>query len=249
MNPGNRITKFASQLLMIALVTTTFSLFNITTAAYAKNDARALPLLNEFIQMVKNGKADSLRGIYVPKIMALPVIQQPEENSKFISENNSTATQFNMAARQGNVGLLAHNDLAGKLFFDIQQGAQIILVYGNGRTETFIVKSIQQYEALPQGIYKNTGTQMLWNTSDLFNTMYSGDYHVTLQTCIENNGDFSWGRLFIIAQPVENENAQVLPDTTSLLPPAPPAPPMIFGWPLASLHQGMDEKNKTIRRH
>jgi hypothetical protein len=40
------------------------------------------------------------------------------------------------------------------------------------------------------------------HTGELFETAYAGNYHLTLQTCIENNGDVSWGRLFIIARPM-----------------------------------------------
>jgi len=35
----------------------------------------------------------------------------------------------------------------------------------------------------------------------LFNRVYRGDRHVTFQTCIDANGDISWGRLFVIAIP------------------------------------------------
>jgi hypothetical protein len=36
----------------------------------------------------------------------------------------------------------------------------------------------------------------------LFNMAYGGEHHLTLQTCIESQGDFAWGRLFIIAKPL-----------------------------------------------
>lgn len=213
MNSENHPAKITSFLLMIALITAAFSLFQTTSTAYAKNNKNEVPPLRNFIETITNGEADTLRGVYISMVMALPIIQQPDGNSKFISENNSTATQFNMAAREGNVGLLAHNYLAGGFFFDIQNGDEIILIFGNGRTEIFIVEGINQYEALPYGVYRDTNTQDLISTGALFSIMYDGEYHVTLQTCIENNGNLNWGRLFITAKPA---------GSLSIAPPPPP---------------------------
>lgn len=244
MKPKNHFTKLTSRLLMITLAMTTLSLFDTTTEAYAKNDALALPLLNKFIETVTNGEADTLRGIYVPKVMALSIVQQPEGNSKFISEKRSTATQFSMAARAGNVGLLAHNRLAGKLFFKIQPGDQIILVYGDGHTELFVVENILKYQSLVRGEYKDMETQNVLDAGELFNEAYSGEHHVTLQTCIENNDNLEWGRLFIIAQPVNHKKA--VEEVPSSAPKAKTAEPLIvLGWPLAPVSLDVDEAKET----
>jgi hypothetical protein len=73
-----------------------------------------------------------------------------------------------------------------------------------------MANSIQRYQALdpfnPRSEFKNMETQTSVTAEDLFNNVYRGEYHLTLQTCIENNGNSSWGRLFIMATPVENEN-------------------------------------------
>jgi len=105
---------------------------------------------------------------------------------------------------------LAHNTLAGKFFFNIPQGSQIILVYGNGRTETFIVDQVLMYQALPYGQYRDLQTQEIVYIGALFNTAYSGEYHLTLQTCIESEGDYQWGRLFIIAKPLSDQRNDYL---------------------------------------
>ncbi len=57
-------------------------------------------------------------------------------------------TQFRMASNYGNVGLLAHNHLSGKLFSDIAVGQEIRLVYGDGSVEYFVVTEVLRYQAL-----------------------------------------------------------------------------------------------------
>jgi hypothetical protein len=221
MKPRNRLTKIANHMLLIAMILLTFSLSRSATEAYAKNDTHILPLLREFIETVTNGEAGVLRGIYIPNLLALRVAQQPGEDSRFISNSGTIVTQFNMAARMGNVGLLAHNYLAGNLFFEIQVGNEIILIFGNGRMENFTVNSVNWYEALPHDAYKDFVTGDVLNTGELYDMMYNGEYHLTLQTCIEWGDNPDWGRLFIIAQPVDR------------VPKAEKSEPLIvLGWPL-----------------
>jgi hypothetical protein len=171
---------------------------------YAKDIPDAIPSLEKFIESVKDGDT-ALRGVYVPKVMALGIVQQPAGGAAYVSTEDSVATQFSVAAEVGNVGLLAHNTRAGAFFTNIKQGYRIVLVYGDGRTESFIVRSIQRYQALdplnPYSYFKDLDTQTTFSAEELFNKVYRGDYHLTLQTCIENNGNASWGRLFIVATP------------------------------------------------
>jgi hypothetical protein len=98
--------------------------------------------------------------------------------------------------------------------FEAKEYDRIVLVYGDGHIESFIEESIQRYQALdplnPYSQFKNLETQTSLTAEELFNNVYRGEYHLTLQTCIENNGNSSWGRLFIVASPVENEIAMTL---------------------------------------
>ena len=110
-----------------------------------------------------------------------------------------------MAAEVGNVGLLAHNHLAGKTFMDLSFGDEVRLVYGDGETEYFIVTEILRYQALqpysPYSEFRDLETNQTITAVDLFRKVYRGDRHVTFQVCIEANGVDAWGRLFIVAQP------------------------------------------------
>lgn len=200
MTPKNHFTQISTGILLaIAFLT-----FAVPAQVYAQSALSNLPNLSAFIENVKNGNANALRGVYVTNVMSYPIVQQPEGNAHFVSTNDSVVTQFSMATSMGNVGLLAHNTLAGKSFFNIKQSDQIILVYGDGHTETFVVENTLSYQSLPYGQYKNLQTQNNISVGEIFNTVYGGEYHLTLQTCIERDGNFEWGRMFIIAKPVLN---------------------------------------------
>jgi phage tail protein X len=45
--------------------------------------------------------------------------------------------------------------------------------------------------------------------TDLFNHVYATGDRLVLQTCIANHGQASWGRLFIIAQPVTHHTLPI----------------------------------------
>jgi hypothetical protein len=182
--------------------------FMLPSQVLAKDIPNTLPNLNTFIETVKDGDASTLRGVYVPNVMAFTVEQQPSGYAGYVSSAESVVTQFSIATEVGNVGLLAHNTHAGAFFTNIQKGNLVVLVYGDGHTETFMAQSTQRYQALdplnPYSQFKDLETHTTFTAEELFNKVYRGDYHLTLQTCIENNGNASWGRLFIVATPVDN---------------------------------------------
>ena len=205
-----QFTQFKNRIFAGALLCILFCAFAFPVQAYAKDISNSVPDLNTFVETVKDGNANTLRGVYVSNVMALGIVQQPTGYPGYVSTAEAVATQFSIAAEVGNIGLLAHNTHAGAFFSRIQQGDRIVLVYGDGHIESFMANSIQHYQALdplnPYSEFKNLETQTTSTASELFNNVYRGEYHLTLQTCIANNGNSSWGRLFIVATPVENEN-------------------------------------------
>ena len=180
-------------------------LFNANSTLAMGNKTARLPDFTVFSQAVQNGKADSLRGVYVPNVMALPIVQQPSGNAGYVSSNDSQVTQFAMASQFGNVGLLAHNYLSGKSFSQIAVGQEVRLVYGDGRVEYFIVTEILQYQALqpnsPWSSFRSLSDSTTLNAEQMFKRVYAGDRHLTFQTCIQAEGISSWGRLFVVAVP------------------------------------------------
>ena len=189
-------------------------LFNANSTLAMGNKPARLPDFTVFSQAVQNGKADSLRGVYVPNVMALPIVQQPSGNAGYVSSNDGQATQFAMASQFGNVGLLAHNYLSGKSFSQIAVGQEVRLVYGDGRVEYFIVTEILQYQALepnsPWSSFRGLNDNTTLSAEQMFKRVYAGDRHVTFQTCIQAEGISSWGRLFVVAVPKTDFSADGL---------------------------------------
>lgn len=210
----NQFAQLKNRIISIAILCVLFSVLALPMRVYAQEDPAAFPSLPDFIESVKDGSINTLRGIYIANVMAFSVVQQPSGNPGYVSSIKSATTQFKMASELGNIGILAHNYLAGAVFSQIKDGDTIILIYGNGRTQDFLVEDILQYQALtPLSPYSNfidLETQNLLTAEQLFNKVYRGDYRLTLQTCIEREGNLSWGRLFIIAKPINSKDANNL---------------------------------------
>ena len=193
------------------------SLFLALLLALLPKPARAdtnIPPLEEFVQQVSNGDAHALRGIYVPGLFAAVVAQQPEDDPAFVSSDENTLTQFGLVSRYGAIGLLAHNSVAGKEFFVLGAGQVFYLVYGDGSLTAFHVTRLMHAQALdPQNIrshFIDLDEGGILSADRLFNDVYDRPGNVILQTCIEANGESSWGRLFVIAEPYARDDPALL---------------------------------------
>jgi hypothetical protein len=189
----------------IFLLTILGSLFFTPSPARALGERQVLPDFREFSQAVQNKEAGVLRGVYVPDVLAFPVVQQPADNAGYVSPVDGEITQFSMAAQYGNMGLLAHNNLSGKFFSQLAVGQEVRLVYGDGNVEYFVITQIWQYQALqptsPYSSFRNLNSDEVLTAEQMFKRAYTGDRHVTFQTCIAGPGSLSWGRLFVVATP------------------------------------------------
>ena len=195
-------TAFCSTLLLVVLI----SLVLIPSPAVALgNQGLALPGFAEFVRTVRNNEANVLRGVYVPDVLALPVSQQPPGDNAYVSERDGEITQFDMASRFGNVGLLAHNHLSGRFFSQLSIGQEVRLVYGDGKVESFVITQILQFQAFqptdPYSSFRDLKNDESLSAGELFSKVYGGERHVTFQTCIAANENLSWGRLFVLATP------------------------------------------------
>lgn len=164
--------------------------------------------LDEFAQSLVNGQEGIIRGLYLEGKFSYQVVQQPNDDAAFVSTMEDVVTEFSMAKKYGVTGLLAHNFLAGADFFSVEIGDLIHVVYGNGEILTYKVVDIQSYQALsPNSASSNfvdLETSENLAATQLFKRVYMGGHHLTLQTCIQQDGEDSWGRLFIIADSLQS---------------------------------------------
>jgi hypothetical protein len=177
------------------------------TSSQVENYSK-LPSLREFIPTIINGNPRQLVGVFIDDTLALHVVQQPSSNPGFVSSEPDVVTEFSLAAQYGTTGLLAHNTAAGEYFAEITTGRRIVLVYGNGSLKYFRVNQIRQFQALsPNSPYSNfadlDAPEKTLSVETLFYQIYQGDGNLVFQTCIERDGQASWGRLFVIAEPIE----------------------------------------------
>lgn len=200
------MTRTAISLNFLLVLLASFFLHPKSTQAIGYAD-HSLISFADFNRSVQNGEADILRGVYVPNVLALPVVQQPEDKPYFVSNRDGQITQFSIASQYGNTGLLAHNTLSGRLFSQLAIGQEVRLVYGNGRIEHFVIAQILQFQALqPESVsssFRNLDRNETLTAGQMFNRAYLGESRTVFQTCIAAEGNPSWGRLFVIAIPKE----------------------------------------------
>jgi len=165
------------------------------------------PELARFAASLANAQPDTLVGVYVPGLFALPVVQQPAGSHDYVSPLDDTLTQYAAPAQYGSIAILAHNYLSGQSFFSLRPGQEVALVYGDGRQRLFRVETIASYQALDSAnpysdfIDLSDPAGRVLPFSSIFERFYTEAGLLVFQTCIENNDDPSWGRLFIVARP------------------------------------------------
>jgi hypothetical protein len=169
---------------------------------------RSVPALPEFIASIKNGRGDQVVGIHVRGILALPVTYQPANNPAYVANLPGVATLFRMAYDIGVTGILAHNTHAGAAFFDISIGQEAVVIYGDGSTRLYRITEMAKFQALsPKSPYSDfislNGVNERLSAAQVFTQMYGPEGRLVMQTCIEAEGNPSWGRIFIIGEPIQ----------------------------------------------
>jgi len=159
-------------------------------------------------------------------LFSFTISPQPAGNPAFVSSEPGVVTDFSLARTYGTIGLLAHNTLAGASFSRLKTGQSLQLIAQDGSVTAYRIISIEKYRALTPSSPKSDfspldspGNRM--TATELFNHIYATGKgkRLVLQTCLEANGNPSWGRLFIIAE-LETGNASS-PSPVILYDPAP----------------------------
>lgn len=162
--------------------------------------------IQDFAEKLQNGESDEIRGIYAEDQFELYVVEQPSNKPAFVSSIDDVVTDFRMTKKYGVIGMIAHNYLAGQYFFFLEEGDILQIVYGDGSINRYEIKKIHKYQALnpksPYSDFKDLNTDEVFSSTELFKRVYMGTHHLTLQTCIQVGKMDSWGRLFLIAEPI-----------------------------------------------
>jgi hypothetical protein len=178
----------------------------------SESNPEDFPSLNSFIEEMIDGIAGYVRGVYAYETLALPVVQQPPGDFAYISEIDNQVTQFQNATAYGVIGLLAHNHLSGRLFFDLELGDEVVIVYGDGHFRTFLVSTISKYQRIEQGNLRsdfiNLSTGEYISSAQLFQRHYKGGEWATFQTCLEKEDVLDWGLIIIEAIPKVEEHIE-----------------------------------------
>jgi hypothetical protein len=163
--------------------------------------------LLKFIETVKDErKKDLIVGVFVANTLASPVVQQPAKELLYVSTKENTLTQFRRAEQAGTIGLLAHNYLAGAQFYNLKGGSMVYVINGDGSYRLYEVYAIEDYQAVTLTSFRDLSTGKGLSQYKLFDRIYrSKNDRLVFQTCIEKNGNSSWGRRFILAQPVAEQ--------------------------------------------
>lgn len=164
--------------------------------------------LTAIIDSDEDEQDSALRELEIEDLITFQIVQQPAGNSNFVTPLPNYVTAYQKATRYGTIGLLAHNYMAGRYFSQILLGQEIKLVYKDHQTAKFFVTEIQQYQALspdsPSSDFIDLDTGRYFTASKLFKKIYASEAgRLVLQTCIYADHNPTWGRLFIIAEPIE----------------------------------------------
>lgn len=148
---------------------------------------------------------DAISSLYFGGDRFLRVIDQPNDEPEFVSCISNTATNFQLAARFGNIGLIAHNYLGGRLFLDLAVGDEVFVMDGHGRRKLYRVCDILKYQAVEphntRSDFIDLKTKQVCSASQVFKRVYTGKHRLVMQTCIKKGRNEEWGRMFVIAQP------------------------------------------------
>ena len=172
-----------------------------------RNATNTFPTLAEFASSLGYTDPGTIIGVYVCRVLALRVIQQPQDDPVYVSTEWETATQFRLASDYGTLGLLAHNDRAGARFFDLMIGHEVDVVYGDGAIRRYVVSSVRHFQPVESdnpysSFYDLDYSSDPVSSTQVFQHFFASGDQVVFQTCISANGSPTWGRLFVIATPI-----------------------------------------------
>jgi hypothetical protein len=195
---GGKMAQNRTNLLIISLIILLF---------FMGNGIKVIPVTGE--QSAPTSDLNENRGamLQLENGTQLLVAGQPTGSIGYVSNMPGVVTRFQQADKLGSIGLIAHNYLSGEEFFGLQIGDRIMMTDELvNETSEYRVIAVEQYQALqPTSIhsqFRNLDNDETISAHQLSQRIYGQAGHMILQTCIENEGNLEWGRLFIIAEPI-----------------------------------------------
>jgi hypothetical protein len=153
----------------------------------------------------KTGHQDYLE-IYAKGKFNLEIVEQGNKGGSYVSSNPDVLTFFSLSKKFGSIGLVAHNFLSGEEFYELEEGDIIHIKNGSSEIHAFRVSESLSYQAIePKSVrsdFVDLETGEFLNTKELFMRTYGRSGKLILQTCIERDGNYEWGRYFIIAESI-----------------------------------------------
>jgi hypothetical protein len=163
--------------------------------------------MEQFVKAVTTGEAGRVTGMYAPGVGHYYVIQQGAAGDTRVSPVQGVLTQYRRPSTGGVIGLLAHNYAAGFRFDQFSAGSRFYLIYGDGDIHTYHVTGFLRYQAVnrnnPDTNLIDLSNGQVQSAAAVYQRVYTGSPHLVLQTCLANDGDMKWGRLFILAEKMD----------------------------------------------
>lgn len=115
-------------------------------------------------------------------------------------------TLYETAYDAGVIGLLAHNYLAGEVFYQLEPGDRLYLNH-----TAYQVRQVIQYQTLNPYEFLDLETGRVLTGEEAIRAIYldQADGTLVLQTCLEKYGDPDWGLTFWIAEAVRRSPSQI----------------------------------------
>lgn len=189
----------------------------------------------DFVETVRDeNRAKQAVGLFLNAERHFPIVEQPADDDGYVSSND--VTHFRLADRKGSLTLMAHNPAGdGRYFYELTQGQEVVVVKGNGSYDRYQISELRIFQALDpdsaRSDFREENSDEVLTASQLFNLIYKKGY-LTIQTCVERDGNIAWGRAFWLARRLLDVNGKttVLPDQTE-----PPPLPTKMPTPMPTL--------------
>jgi len=144
-------------------------------------------------------------SIYLEGIKYFRITHQPVGSFNHVTSLEDVVTSFQTAEEQGNLGLIAHNYLAGRYFSELELGDHLYLKDAQGKTRTYHLQQVLKFRAIspgnPSSYFVDLQANEVYPAADLARRIYFGSHRVVLQTCISQGDELEWGRLFLLFYP------------------------------------------------